>query len=91
LTQDIGPAVCEEIRIAMNTDEPEYHEPLERGYRWWPHRLCQRVEGSLGFIGHPPYSTHNRPFRPHLACAQHRYCALLLHCHNLIREQGGAG
>ncbi len=53
LTQDIGPAVCEEIRIAMNTDEPEYHEPLERGYRWWPHRLCQRVEAR------PPVMSHD--------------------------------
>ena len=53
LTQDIGPMLCEELRIAMNTDEPEYYEQMERGYRWWPHRLCQRVEAR------PPVMSHD--------------------------------
>ena len=52
MTQDIGPMLCEELRVAMNTVEPEYYEQMERGYRWWPHRLCQRVEARPAVMSH---------------------------------------
>ncbi|MCH2136823.1 MAG: hypothetical protein MK101_09620 [Phycisphaerales bacterium] len=43
LTQDVGPAVCEFVRTTMQTTEPQWHERLDRGYRWWPHWYRQDI------------------------------------------------
>jgi len=52
LAQDVGPSLCESIRAGMMTEEPEYFERTARGYRWWPHRFCQRIEARAAVVSH---------------------------------------
>ena len=46
--KDVGPVICEHIRLAMQTVEPEWHVKLPRGYDWWPHWFKQRVSANNG-------------------------------------------
>lgn len=45
-TADVGPIICEVVREAMQTTEPEWHRKLTRGYEWWPHWYRQRITAS---------------------------------------------